>query len=159
MGSQIAGEGGNKDKRWEFWTASKAAIVQCKKKFLSTSDMMALEADIILAFRHQMQQHGVDGHFHHVKYHQDEVKKFSELDKEAKYNVLCDEYETQAAQQEQAPELPYRGCKAMLQIEGEWITSQYKQRVIDAATYPVMKKYITEKFQWGVEEFNIIDWN
>ena len=80
--------------------------------------MLALKADIILAFRHQMQQHGIDGQFNHVKGHQDEKKKFSELDKEAKYNVLCDEYETQAAQQEQASELPYRGCKAMLQIEG-----------------------------------------
>ena len=47
----------------------------------------------------------------------------------------------------------------MLKIEGEWITSQYKQRVIDAATYLVMKNYIMEKFQWGEEEFNIIDWN
>ena len=46
----------------------------------------------------------------------------------------------------------------MLNIEGEWIKSQYKQRVIDAATYPVMKNYILEKFQWGEEEFNIIDW-
>ena len=31
LGSQIAGEGGNKDKRWDFWTDSKAAIVQCEK--------------------------------------------------------------------------------------------------------------------------------
>ena len=74
LGSKIAGEGGNKDKRWELCTDSKAAIMQCEKKFLSTSDMMAPEADIILAFRHQMQQHGVDGQFHHVKGHQDEEK-------------------------------------------------------------------------------------
>ena len=47
----------------------------------------------------------------------------------------------------------------MLKIEGEWIKSQYKQRLIDAETYPVMKNYIIEKFQWGVEEFNITDWN
>ena len=44
-------------------------------------------------------------------------------------------------------ELPYSGSKAMLNIDGEWITSQYEQRVIDAATYPVMKTYILEKFQ------------
>ena len=69
------------------------------------------------------------------------------------------QYATQAAQKEQALELPYRGCKAMLQIEVEWITSQYEQRVIDAATYTVMKQYIKEKFQWGEDEFNITDWN
>ena len=158
MGSKIASEGGNNDKRWEFWTDSKAAIVQCEKKFLSTSDMMAPESDIILAFRHQMQKHGVNGHFHHVKGHQDEVKKFSELDKEAKYNVLCDEYATKATKQEQPSELPYSGSKAMLNIDGEWITRQYEKRVIDEATYPVMKTYIHEKYQWGDEEFIIIDW-
>ena len=109
LGSQIAGGGGNKDKRWEFWTDSKAAIVQCGKKFLSTRDMMAPEADIILAFWHQMQKHGVSGQFHHVKGHQDEVKKFSALDKDEKYNVLCDEYATQATEQEQPLELPFSG--------------------------------------------------
>ena len=46
----------------------------------------------------------------------------------------------------------------MLNIDGEWITSQYEQRVVYAATYPVMKTYILAKFQWGEEEFNIIDW-
>ena len=80
--------------------------------------MMAPEADIILALRHQMQQHVIDGHFHHVKGHQDEEKKFSKLDKEAKYNVLCNEYATKAAKQEQASKLPHSGCKAMLNIEG-----------------------------------------
>ena len=35
----------------------------------------------------------------------------------------------------------------------------YEQRVTDEATYPVMKNYILEKFQWGEEEFNTIDWN
>ena len=47
----------------------------------------------------------------------------------------------------------------MLHIEGEWITSQYEQRVSDAATYPVMKQYIKEKFKWGEDEFNTIDWD
>ena len=120
--------------------------------------MMAPEADIILAFRHQMQKHGVSGQFHHVKGHQDKVNKFSALDKEAKYNVLCDEYATQATKQEQPLELPYSGCRAMLNIDGEWITSQYEQRVVDAATYPVIKTYIPAKFEWVEEEFNIIGW-
>ena len=59
-------------------------IVQREKKFLNTGNMMAPEADIILEFQHQMQKHGVNFHFHYVKGHQDEVKKFFELDKEAK---------------------------------------------------------------------------
>ena len=133
--------------------------MQCEKKYLNTGDMMAPEADIILAFRHQMQQHGVSGQFHHIKGHQDEVKKFSALDKEAKYNVMCDEYATQATKKEQLLELPYIGCKAILNIDGEWITRNYKQRVTDEATYPVMKNYILAKFQLGGEEFNMIDCN
>ena len=63
LGSKKAGEGGNNNKRWEFWTDSKAEIVQCEKKFLNTINMMAPEADIILAFWHQMQKHGVSGQF------------------------------------------------------------------------------------------------
>ena len=33
LGSKIDGKGENNDKRWEFWTDSKAAIVQYEKKF------------------------------------------------------------------------------------------------------------------------------
>ena len=58
LGTKTEAGGGNSDKEWKFWTDSKSAIVQCEKRYFNTGDMMAPEADIILAFRHQMHVHG-----------------------------------------------------------------------------------------------------
>ena len=104
--------------------------------------MVDPEADVVMAIRHQLMAGGKDGIFHHVRGHQDENQRFSELDKEAKYNILCNEYATQATNGNDEPELPYIGSKAMIAIGGEWITSQIEQRVSDASTSPAMKKYI-----------------
>ena len=43
-----------------------------------------------------MHVQGKIGQFHHVKGHQDEIMKFSALEREAKYNFLCDEYASDA---------------------------------------------------------------
>ena len=83
----------------------------------------------------------------------------SELDREAKYNVLCDEYATQAANSRDETELPYKGSRTMISIGGEWITSNIEQRVSDASTGPEMKKYILERFKWDEERFNCINWD
>ena len=78
--------------------------------------MVAPEADVILAIRHQLAVSGKEGIFHHVRGHQDQNQRFSELDKEAKYNVLCDEYATQAVNGKDETELPYKGSRAMILI-------------------------------------------
>ena len=98
--------------------------------------MVAPEADVILAILHQLTVSGKEVIFHHVRGHQDENRRFSKLDKEAKYNVLCDEYATQAVNDRDETELPYRGSKATISISGEWITSDIEQRVSDALTGP-----------------------
>ena len=66
-------------------------MVQCEKRYLNTGEMVAPEAVVILAIRHQMHVQGKIVHFQHVKGHQDEVTNISALEREAKYNVLCDE--------------------------------------------------------------------
>ena len=110
--------------------------------------MVAPEADVILAIRHQLTVSGKEGNFHHVRGHQDENRRFSELDKEAKYNVLCDEYATKAVSGSDETELPYIGSKAMIAIGGEWITSHIEQIVSNALMSPDMKKYILDCFKW-----------
>ena len=134
IGTKLAEEAGSKDKQWEYWCGSRAAITQCGKKYATTSDIMAPEADVILAIRHNLKQGGKDGIFKHVKGHQNENRRFSELDRETKYNVLCDEYATQAAKGRDETELPYLGSKEMISIRGEWINSNIEQRVTDALT-------------------------
>ena len=117
------------------------------KKYVMTKDMVAPEADVILAIRHQLTASGKEGIFHHVRGHLDENWRLSELDKEAKYNVLCNEYATQAASGNDETELPYIGSKEMIAIGGEWITSHIEQRVSDALTGPAMKEYVLERFK------------
>ena len=68
--------------------------------------MVAPEADVILSIRHHLKQNGKEGIFQHVKVHQNENQRFSELDREAKYNVLCDEYALQATNGRDESELP-----------------------------------------------------
>ena len=76
-------------KDWSYWTDSMEEISQCSKQHLSTKDMTALEADIVLAIRHTLKSHGVKGNYNFVQGNQDDNKKFSALDIEEKYNVLC----------------------------------------------------------------------
>ena len=125
---------------------------------MSTKDMVALEADVLLAIRHELRKNGKKGHFHHVKGHQDEEMKFSSLSREAKYKVLCDEQATTALSNKDPTKLPYKGSQAMLTINGEWITSNYEQKLTDAATTPELEKYIKEKFKWSNEDYACIDW-
>ena len=54
-------EAGSTETQWEYWSDSKAAIIQCGKKYITTGDMMAPEADVILEIRHQLQQYGKEG--------------------------------------------------------------------------------------------------
>ena len=49
LGTKLAKEAGSKDKQWEYRCDSRAAINQCGKKYVTTSDMVAPEADMILA--------------------------------------------------------------------------------------------------------------
>ena len=122
-----------------------------------TGDMVAPEADVILAIRHQLTQCDKEGSFHHVKGHQNEDRRFSDLDREAKYNVLCDEYATQATKGRGKTELPYPGIKAMISINGKWITSNIEQRVTEVSTGPEMRRYIMGRFRWSEENFECIN--
>ena len=119
---------------------------------------MAPEADVILAIRHQLQQNFKEGCFHHVKGHQNDKRRFSELDREAKYNVLCDEYATQETNGSDKTELPYPGSKAMIMINVKWIMINIEQRLKEASTGPEMRKYIIGRFTWSEEDFECVNW-
>ena len=73
--------------------------------------------------------------------------KFSALSDEAKYNVLCDGYATEAVEQESPTELPYPGSGAMLKINDEWITSNYEQQLTKSATASALENYIKDKLR------------
>ena len=90
LGTTTAEEVDQSSKAWSYWSNSMAALSQCSKLHLSTKDMTAPENDIILAIRHTLKTHGIKGSFNFVRDHQDDDRKFSTLDNEAKYNLICD---------------------------------------------------------------------
>ena len=98
-------------------------VMQCGKQHLSTKDMTAPEAYILLAIRHSLKSQGIKGKFNFVRGHQDDNTRFSELAREAKYNVLCDEYAKNTVAENHPTKLPYPGSCAMLKINNQWITS------------------------------------
>ena len=61
------------------------------------------------------------------------------LGREAKYNILRNDYATQALELNHPTELPYPGSWAVLQINGEWITRNYEQKLNKAVTELVIR--------------------
>ena len=108
--------------------------MQCEKQHSSTKNMTAPEADILLAIRHSLKSQDVKGKFNFVCGHQDDNTRFGELAREAKYNVLCNEYATAAVAENHPTKLPYPGSCVMLKIEDEWITSNMEQKLTESAT-------------------------
>ena len=63
-----------------------------------------------------------------IKAHQDDKKKYEELDEEAQLNVDVDNAagEERLNGQVVAPQ-PYEGCGAMLIINDKWVTTKYRE--------------------------------
>ena len=151
LGTKIAAKVDQGGTEWTYWTDGMLAIMQCGKQQLSTKDMTAPEANILLAIRHSLKSQGVKGKFNFVRGHQDDNTKFSELAREAKYNLLCDEYATNTVEEDHPSELPYPGSCTMLKLNNEWITSNMQQKIIEAATIQPLAEYTMEKFNWTKE--------
>ena len=109
MGTKTAAKLETVGTDWTYWTDSMSAVMQCGKQHLSTKDMTAPEADILLEIRQSLKSKGVKGKFNFVRGHQDDDTRFSELAREAKYNVLCDKYATNTVAENHPIELPYPG--------------------------------------------------
>ena len=147
MGTKTAAEVDKDGTKWTYWTDSMSAVMQCGKQHLSMKDMTAPESDILLAIRHSLKSKGVKGTFNFFRGHQDDNNKFSELAREAKYNVLCDKYATNTVEKDHPSELPYPGSCAMLKLNDEWITSNMEQKIIEAATIQPLAEYTMEKYK------------
>ena len=59
FGTRLAINSGSEDKEFIYWTDRKATIYQFQNTYFSTSDMIALEADILLALKHYLQGKGI----------------------------------------------------------------------------------------------------
>ena len=158
LGTKTAAKVDKGGTEWTYWTDSMSAVMQCGKQHLSTKDMTAPEADILLAIRHSLKSKGVKGTFNFVRGHQDDITRFIELSREAKYNVLCDKYATNTVAENHPTKLPYPGSCAMLKIKDEWITSNMEQKLTEAATTQSIAEYTMEKYKWTKTVYDSIYW-
>ena len=158
MGTKTAAEVDKDGTDWTYWTDSMSDVMQCGEQHLSTKDMTAPEADILLAIRHSLKSQGVKGKFNFVRGHQDDNTRFSELAREAKYNVLCDEFATNTVAENHPTKLPYPGSCAMLKIKDKLITSNMEQKLTETATIQSIAEYTMEKYQWTKMVYKSIDW-
>ena len=141
-----------------YYCDNSSVLKQCETPVYSTKQMLAPEADIILALKSVWQERSWNPSLSHVKSHQDNDKPFSKLSQAAKYNVLCDEMAGKAIHQKPESLLPYKGSKAMVKIKDQWITDNITKRVTEAANSKATIDYIIGKFNWTDEQFQCVKW-
>ena len=90
-----------------------------------------------------------------------------DLSDEAQMNVACDQIAEEAAKDHiadpQAPDIsllapPYEGSKAMLKIDGTWITSHYGREIHRASKGPKIVKYCKKRHNWDQATVDLINW-
>ena len=97
-----------------------------------------------------------------IKAHQDDKKKYEELDEEAQLNVDVDKAagEERMNGQVVTPQ-PYEGCGAMLIINGKCVTTKYREQIHLASTTPAHIKFFLEKYKKHgktIDDYNSIYW-
>ena len=123
---------------------------------------VSAEADLLLAINHIRNQMPEPLLLSHVRAHQDDTTRFSDLPIEAQLNTICDENANRTRTNEipsfySSP--PYTGSKAMLQLHGHWITSDYEKKISQSLTQPTHFKYITDRWGWTEDQYHSIRWS
>ena len=53
---------------------------------------------------------------------------------------------------------PYEGSRAMIKINGKWITLNLKEHILYASHTPKVSKYYNKRFKWQDETFDTVYW-
>ena len=88
---------------------------------------------------------------------------------EAKINIECDKIATETIDtaREGRPQhglpqvlnLPYEGSRALLNIDGKWMTSHQSRYITMVKWGQKTKAYCCHRFQWDDQQFNSVLWN
>ena len=54
---------------------------------------------------------------------------------------------------------PYEGSKAMLKMNGTWITSNLREHLLHTSHKPTVEKYYNKWFDWQEDIFDMVYWN
>ena len=157
--------------RAQFWCDNQAAIDEASPRRTAPGRMVRSDADIILAIRSLVNKFDGRVTFHHVYGHQDTRRRgdadgSSSLTLPARLNIECDRLanETAMAVRDNDRFLPtfqppYPGSRALLRIDGCWITSKEKQHLTEACHRGQLWSYCKDKYNWSEETMGTILWS
>ena len=105
---------------------NKAAVEGVQNDLYSQNQMLAPEADILLACQKRRKESDIDFEIEWVKGHQDDNTKEEDLTDEARLNIeMDDDAKQKRISGEVVYEKPYEGSGAMLIINNQWVTNKY----------------------------------
>lgn len=157
--------------RIQLWCDNKAAIDKATPSRTVPGMMIQLDADIILAIHTLVTEYAGQVTFHHVYGHQDtctrgDRTKPKPLSVPALLNIECDRLANETASAVQTRETPlptlqspYPGFKALLRINGRWITSQERQHITWASHRDRLWNYCKDKYKWSEVVMETILWS
>jgi hypothetical protein len=101
-------------------------------------------------------------HVHHVKGHQDKLKRYEDLDLPSQLNVDADRLATRAMHDfgDVKNRVPFDPCcHAQLELRGKTITKDYATAVSDALFLKATIHQCKKRFGWEESIFNLINWD
>ena len=125
---------------------------------------MEPEMDIVLAYKHLttcMGQQGRRVHQQWVRGHadsrEDDSKNISPMEQE---NIECDEEAEECHQQDHfaQPYTPLPGYRAILKLNGVWVTSDIRRHVLYANTAPALQQYGCARLKLTMDVYLSINW-
>ena len=140
----------------------KAGLETLEQPLFKPSQTMAPDMDVVMAYRdlrsrikHSLQAEWVMGHADTKK--KDKPETITPIEHE---NIECD---AEAEQFAMGPTpshdfQPLPGYKAMLQLDGNWVTTHFRESVQFANTAPDLYEYATQRLGITDAQFHLINW-
>ena len=154
----------------QLWCDNKAAIGKATPHRTTPGMMIQSDSDVILAIQALVREYTGQILFHHVYGHQDTRNRGNtdrpQLTLPARLNIECDRLANETASAVHGQEMPlptlqppYPGTKALLRINGRWITSNEKQHISWATHRDNLWTYCREKYNWSEAVMETIMWS
>ena len=143
---------------------SQSGIETLQREISSPRDTMEPEMDIVLAYKHliscieqqerRVHQQWVRGH---ADRREEDSANITPMEQE---NIECDEEAEECHQQEHfiQPYTPQPGYRAILKLDGIWITSDIRRHVQHANTAPTLQQYGCIRLNLTMEVYLNINW-
>lgn len=140
----------------------KGGLEKLDQRIVHPSQTMASDMDIVMAYQqlerqinHQVTRQWVMGHADEKK--KDKPESITDLEWD---NVSCNRAANEVIESGEHPRSfhPLPGYRAMLKLDGEWVTTHFHDCVEFAHNAPAMKAYVMRRLDIDSRTFDDIDW-